>query len=207
MSEPLSANTPTNTRKSRRRLLRWSGIAALLFGLYLSAFLVPDLLETAGGPTTFTLAQAAEAAHSERTYAQIADGAWECDTLRLVRGISVSTVRGGANIRREIRYTEVFYTDDDQQTVVFVTLSGEIECDELAGQAPTGYLYTLHDDTRRDLTNDALLARYFATETFLELCGYCGQKNSLIGAAFGVGFLLLGVGLIIASRKFKAAPA
>jgi hypothetical protein len=61
----------------------------------------------------------------------------------------------------------------------------------------------MSNDTQQELTNDARLARYFEAESFLELCGYCGRDNSLIGAIFGVAFTILGAGMIVYGRKLR----
>lgn len=190
---------------ARRQLRRWlpiTGIILLLMGLYISAFLIPDAIEIVNGPQHLSLAKAADVAHAERTYARIEDGRWECETLRQVRGVSASTLRYG-RLREETRYSEVFFTDSSGEVVVFVTLSGDVDCADLAEQRPTGYLYTMRDGTRRELTDEARLARYFEADTFLEFCGYCGQENSLIGAVFGVAFLGSGLVMIITGRKIR----
>ncbi len=200
MSEPQLTDEQSKARPSSQRWLAISGAVLVFVGLYISVFLIPDVIETASGPQTLTLAQAAEVAHAERTYARIEDGAWDCDTLRQVRGLSSSALRYG-NMREETKYSDIFFTNDSSDVVVFVTLSGDVNCDDLDEQRPTGYLYSMNSATQQELTNDARLARYFTTDTFLEFCGYCGQSNSLIGAVFGVVFLLAGVGLIVAGRR------
>ena len=80
---------------------------------------------------------------------------------------------------------------------------GCFDCDDLTGEAPSGYLYIMSDDTRRELTNDARLARYSVTDTFLQFCGYCGRDNSLIGVVFGVVFTLGGIAMIVFGRGLK----
>jgi hypothetical protein len=202
MTEPQLAKKQTMTKQSKRGLLLGTGIALVLIGLYISAFLVPDVIQTAVGPETVTLDEAADIASSTRSFVRIEGGEWVCETLREVRGVSVSSLRYGSGGARDVtQYTEVFFSDDRGEVIVFVTLSGEVDCGDLAEQLPTGYLYAMNDDTRQELTNDARLARFIAAESFLEFCGYCGQKNSLIGAAFGVSFLLLGSGVLYARHR------
>lgn len=194
---------------ARRYLKRWlpiMGIGLLLVGLYLSVFLLPDTIETMSGPQTMSLAEAAVVAGTERTYASIEGGAWDCETLKQVRGVSATSLRYGFGpliTREETRYSEVFFTDNSREVVVFVTLAGEVTCDDLKQQWPIGYLYNMNEGTRRDLTNEARLARYFTTDTFLEFCGYCGQQNSLIGALFGVVFVISGVGMFVIGRRMR----
>ena len=169
------------------------GGVVLFFGLYISAFLIPDVIQTAGGPQPLTLDEAAQVASAERTYARIEDGAWDCDTLTLVRGWSPS----------QTKYTEIFFTDAAREVVVLVTLSGEVACDQLSGEAPSGYLYAMGDDTRQALTNEARLARFFMADEFLEFCGYCGRDNSLLGAIFGVVFTLIGAAMLIGGWRLR----
>lgn len=202
----MTDNQPTAEQiEARRKLGFWLlilGIGLLLFGLYISAFLVPDVISAASGPESMTLAEAAQVAGSERTYARIEDGAWECETLVHVEGLSPSH-RRSAPLREETKYTEIFFTNDAAEVILFVTLSGEVECDEIADDNPAGYLYTMSDGTRRELTNDARLARFISAESYLEFCGYCGRDNSLIGAGFGVVFTLLGAGMIFFGRNMR----
>lgn len=184
---------------SRRTLVRWlmlPGGFFLFFGLYISAFLIPDVIKAISGPQALTLEAAAEVAGEEQTYARLEDGAWDCDTLTPVRGLAPAHRRYEL-VREETKFTEIFWTDDTGEIVVFVTLSGEVECDDLAGEVPSGYLYTMNNATRRELTNDARLARFIAVEHLLEFCGYCGRENSLIGAAFGSVFTLGGLAMVI----------
>lgn len=203
MSEQISAKEQQDA--ARRQLRRWlpiAGIIMLLLGLYVSVFLIPDVIQTASGPQSLSLAAAADVAHAERTYARLEGGTWDCATLREVRGLSGSSLRYGTR-REETRYSEIFFTDSSRDVVVFVTLSGEVDCADLVEQRPTGYLYTMSPDLRQELTNEARLARYFTADTFLEFCGYCGQENSLIGAVFGVVFIVSGAAMIIAGRRIS----
>lgn len=207
----MQAGPPINERQAEalRAFRRWGplwGALLLGLGLYISVFLIPDVIETAVGPQRLTPAQAAQVAGPERTYARVEGGAWDCETLREVRGPSATSLRhrfDPLSDRQVTRYTEVFFTDPARDVVLFVTLSGEVRCADLDQQAPTGYLYTMSDGTRQDLTNEARLARYFMAETFLEFCGYCGQSNSLIGALFGVGFTLAGVALLATALRLR----
>lgn len=193
-----------NVMKNLKRTLIILGAVLLFIGLYITAFMIPDALRALSGPQSMTLAQAAGVAQSERTYASITDGDWQCQTLREVRGLSSTRLRYG-RLREVTRYTEVFFTDNTEQVVMLVTLSGEVGCNDLTTEKPTGYLYAMNDDVRQELTNDVRLARYINTQTFLEFCGYCGRDNSLIGAVFGVSFMLLGIGLIVFGRSRRLA--
>ncbi|MBI1297847.1 hypothetical protein GC175_23170 [bacterium] len=189
-------------RRTLQRGLPILGSVLLVLGLYVSAFLIPDVIKTAAGPQRLSLQQAAQLAGDDPLYARIEGGAWDCETLQQVRGLSATALRYG-RMREETRYAEVFFTDDTRAVVVFVTLGGAVTCDDLARQWPEGYLYAMNSDTRQELTNEARLARYFTTETFLEFCGYCGRQNSLIGAVFGVVFTLAGIVMLIAWRRLK----
>jgi len=102
----------------------------------------------------------------------------------------------------------VFFINESREVIAFVTLSGEVACDELAAEGPSGYLYAMSDRTRQELTNDARLARYITAESYMEFCGYCGRDNSLIGAVFGVVFTLGGLAMVVFGRRLrKAQPA
>lgn len=191
---------------SRRTLRRWlyiGGGVLLFIGVYISAFLIPDVVRSASGPESMTLAEAAAVAGSEQTYARVEGGTWDCDTLVQVIGLSPSHRRYGSPLEEDTKSTEIFYTDDSREVVVFVTLSGEVECADLAGDVPSGYLYAMSSGTRQELTNDARLARYFDSDTFLEFCGYCGRENSMIGAVFGMVFLVGGLGMIVSARRMR----
>ncbi|PDV99672.1 hypothetical protein [Candidatus Chloroploca asiatica] len=193
-------------RRNLQRWLPWMGLILLVVGLYVSAFLIPDLVETAAGPQQLTLDEAANVASATRTYARIEEGAWDCETLQQVQGLSATSIRygfGPLNEREETKYTEVFFTDNARDVVVFVTLSGDVQCDDLTRQWPTGYLYMMNDGTRQALTNEARLARYFTTDTFLEFCGYCGRQNSLIGAGFGVVFTVAGMAMLFVWWRWR----
>ncbi|MCB0114869.1 MAG: hypothetical protein R2873_11380 [Caldilineaceae bacterium] len=202
MATPNPIDEQQAARRTGKRSLLILGGVLLALGLYVSAFLVPDVLKTAVGPQSFTLVQAAERAGDAPLYARIVDGAWDCETLRQVRGISATALRYGS-VREETRYSDVFFTDETRDVVVFVTLSGAVTCEDLGQQRPEGYLYAMNSDTQQDLTNEARLARYFMADTFLEFCGYCGRQNSLIGAIFGVAFVVLGSVMLVAGRRMK----
>jgi len=206
----MSNNQLTEEQQASRRTLGgWFlgvGIVLLLFGLYISAFLVPDVIRTMSGPQPMTLAEAANAATTERTYARLEGGSWECDTLTPVEGLSPSHRRYEV-LREEIKTTEIFFTDAAREVVAFVTLSGEVECDELSEELPSGYLYAMSTRTRQELTDDARLARYTDASHFLEFCGYCGRDNSMIGAVFGIVFTLGGGAMVVSGRNFRKTSA
>jgi hypothetical protein len=204
MTEQDPEQSKAEDKQSIRLFLIYIGVGLLLFGLVMSVDLVPDVLQMAGGPETLTLAQAAEVANSDRTYARIEGGEWDCATLRQESRNSDIVLRNSAGpIIGDPIFYEIFYTDTSQQTVVFVSLSGEVECDDLTAHGPTGYLYAMSDDNRQTLTNDARLARFVNAETFLEFCGFCGLENSLNGVALGALLLLSGFWLVVAGRSIR----
>lgn len=191
-------------RRSLGKWLMYGGIGFLLFGIYISVFMVPDAITAASGPQALTLAEAADAASGSRTYAEIQDGAYDCATAVEVRGFAPRHTRYGT-LREETKLTEIFFTDESREVVILVALSGEVDCAALGEERPSGYLYMMDDDTRQELTNEARLARYFEADTFLEFCGYCGLENSLIGATFGVVSLVGGLAMTIGGRRMKKA--
>jgi hypothetical protein len=199
----MSDSSPASAQKAvPTGLLIGVGGILLFLGFYISAFLVPDVIKAASGPESMTLQEAAEVAGPTQTYARLENGTWDCATLTHVRRL-VPSYRRYASRQEETSSTEIFFTEDSRQVVAFVTLSGEVECNDLTGEVPAGYLYAMSDDTRQELTNDARLARYFEAESFLEFCGYCGRDNSLIGAIFGVAFTILGGAMIIYGRRLR----
>lgn len=203
MSDTQLTATQIEARRNLGRWLFYPGIIILLFGLYISAFLIPDVIQASSGPESLTLEEAAQSADGDRTYARLEDGSWDCATLKQVQGFSPSH-RQYDVLREETKTTEIFFANDSREIVAFITLSGAVDCDDLTGEVPSGYLYAMSDDTRRELTNDARLVRYSTTaDTFLEFCGYCGRDNSLIGAVFGVVFTLLGIAMVVFGRKMK----
>ena len=192
--------------ESRRRLVLILGAVLLFLGIYVLAFLLPDLVETAAGPQTLTLVQAADIAHDERTYASIEGGSWDCASLREVRGVSATRLRytpltAAQNL--ETRYSTLIYADETRDHVLLVMLSGSVDCPALSKQSPTGYLFAMQDDTRQDQAVSAQLRPYAGGDSFMEMCGYCGQQNSLIGAAFGFVFVLIGLPMIVLGRRIK----
>lgn len=197
--EEKSKPTQPNSAKNHRIVLIAGGIL-LFFGLYISAFLIPDVIATASGPETMTLVLAGDIATDTNTYVQIEDGVWDCDTIEYVYGWSSTSKRN------EIKFTEVFVTDDGSPVGIAMLsqMSGEQSCLDLRETIPTGYVRRMSEDTKEVLTNGARLARYFDADVFLEFCGYCGQENSMIGAIFGIVFVLAGLGLLIFGWRMKS---
>ncbi len=195
-------SSPLDPRLTRRTLLVL-GWLALLFGVYLLVFLVPDVVRTAGGPESMTLAEAAATADSDQTYARLTDGAWDCDTITHVRTYSSS------QRRLKVSHTEVFLTDGraPAQHVVFVTFSGEKDCSDLETVHPDGYLKRMSSGTQQELTNEARLARYYDATDLMELCAYCGQENSLIGTVFGFVMTGMGVVMLAFGYRIKVPPS
>lgn len=193
MSNTNNSTSPT----TQRRITLGFGIFLIAFSIYLLAFLVPDVLRTASGAESMDLVRASEIATSESSYVTIEKARWDCDTIVYIRGRSSSGTGGtGAIITR---YTEIFFTDEasDEKVIVLAQMSERMDCADFDGFTPTGYLTTMSLDKQQDLTNDARLARFFDANTFLELCGYCGQENSMIGAVVGAVLLIIGVILTI----------
>jgi hypothetical protein len=89
-----------DSHQSLGRWLRYLGIVLFLFGAYVSAFLIPDVIRTASGPQAMSLSEATEVANSEQTYARIEGGAWDCDTVTYVEGLSGSQLSYG-RVREE----------------------------------------------------------------------------------------------------------
>ena len=187
----------TVSNKQARNLLIGGGVL-LFFSLYLLAFLLPDFIQSLAGPERMTMETAVTQATSESIYVTIEDGEWDCDTIRQVEGYSSTEAD-----RRTIRTTEVFLTNESGSVVLLAKMSGEMDCDELKTTEISGYLTQMSSETKQDLTNDARLARFFDATDFLEICGYCGQTNSLIGTLFGIAFAIGGLALIALGIKAR----
>ena len=184
-------STTISDPKRQKRILIISGVVLTLFSVYLLAFLLPDFLRSVAGPAPMTLSEAAEIATDENRYVALTDGAWECDTISYISGYSSSTRR------IETRSTEIFAVNPSGSAVALVLLSGKVGCDDLDDIPLEGYLTRMTPERQQELTNEVRLARFINGESYVELCGFCGTTNSLIGTLFGFAFALLGVGLLV----------
>lgn len=184
----MTHNQPTNPR----RLVLIAAAFLLFFAIYLLAFLLPDFIRTAVGPQQMTMSQAAETASETDTYIAISDGTWECDTIEYVRGRSSTDSN-----RLTTRFTEVFRTNGNGTVVLLATMSDEVDCAELQATDLAGYLQRMSPKREQELINEVRLARFINATVFLEICGYCGPTNSLIGTMFGFGFGLIGLVLLV----------
>jgi hypothetical protein len=194
--QPNTPKAPTpeqiQATQTLKRYARWGGIFFFLFGLFVLVPLAFDLASTLGGAQDYTISDVAEVASDERTYARLTDGEWDCDTLAYIEGYSGSDLYMRRLYRGlDVRTTEVLRVDDDNDIAVWVSLSGRVTCDDLANIEAVGYLYAtdgtpngLNSDMRRVLRN---------SDTVLELCGWCGSENSMIGFGFGIVMVLLGL--------------
>ena len=192
---------PAQMKLLSRRVLLISGGVVLFFALYLLIFLVPDAIQAMSGPAPMTLAQAADVATTESTYAAITDGAWDCNTIYYVRGASSSN-----RLQVITRYTEAFRADETGNIALLATMSGEMNCADLQATDLSGYLTRMSADRRQALTNEARLARFFEADHFLEICGYCGETNSLIGAGVGLLAAVGGIALIVIGLRMPRRP-
>ena len=194
---------------SRRTLARWLFILGgllLIFGLYLAAFMIPDFIKALSGPQSMSLEEAVQLAGEEQVYARLEDGEWDCDSVSYVEGF-VRSYRRYEVVREETKFTEVLFTDEPREIVTLVTLSGEVNCDGLSGEVPSGYLYSMSDETREELSDDGRLRGYRSADHFLEFCGYCGRDNSLIGVIFSLVFTLCGAGMVVYGFKLRRSFA
>lgn len=189
-------NLAKQTIKPSRKWLLIGAVVCIAFSVYILAFLLPDTIRAMAGPTTLDLDEAPSVATTESMYVTLTGGAWDCDSINEVRGLSTTSLRYG-RLREETRYTEAFFVSESRDTAAYVMLSGAVDCDDITGTQPSGYLYAMDDGLRQELTNNAQLARFIFTDTFVEMCGYCGYENSLIGVIFGFVFLLSGLGLLV----------
>ena len=200
--ESTKKSTPQFTARQQRRTLLITGIALLLFALYLLAFLVPDFIKSAIGPESMTVAHAAEVATGDSQYAALEDGVWHCDTIERIRGVSTSS-------RTTIitRNTEIFLTGADNKVVVLVTASGEKSCEDFETSELDGYLTRMSSSKQQELTNEVRLAQFYDATDYLEMCDYCGPTNSLIGVIFGVVFAASGAALLVIRTRIPNDPA
>lgn len=185
-------NQTQPTPPNRRRTVLIFGAFLLLFSIYLLAFLLPDFIRTVSGPQAVTMATAAEMASDADDFVTISDGQWACDTIELVRGRSATS-----STQQTTRFTEVFRTNESGTVVLLATMSGDQDCEELESADLTGYLKRMTPEREQELINEVRLARFINATVFLEMCGYCGPTNSLIGTLFGFAFAIGGIGLLI----------
>ena len=99
--------------------------------------------------------------------------------------------------RIDTQATEIFMTNASGEVVALAQMSGELDCADFDGLEAEGYLTRMTADRQQDLTNDVRLARFINGESYLELCGFCGQTNSLIGTLFGLAFFLGAIALLV----------
>ena len=172
----------------------------LLFGVYILAFMLPDFIVSAAGPTSIPLAEAAAIASDQNSYVHVTDGEWNCDSIHYVWGRSSSNA-GSAVGTLSIQSTEAFVTNGNAPQALLVRLSDEQDCAALQAIQPTGYLTRMSDERQQALTNEARMARFFNQSEFLEMCGYCGSNNALLGVIGGSVSLVLGIGILIFARR------
>ena len=194
-----SSNQPVQIDKAKqRRAFLIGGGFCLFFSIYLLIFLLPDFISSLAGPEVMTLGQAAGVASDENLYVSLSDGSWDCDTIDYVIGYTST-----GTDRIDTQATEIFLTNQTGEVVVLAQLSGELTCADFDGAEAEGYLTQMSADRQQELTNDVRLARFINGESYLELCGYCGQTNSLIGTLFGFAFLLGGLALLYFGWRIK----
>lgn len=190
----MTTTQPKTSPQTLRRIVLISGVLLIVFGAYLLAFLVPDVLRTLPGPEIMTLAHAAEVAGGDSLYATIEDGRWDCSTIEYIRGRASSSA---SSVPRIItRYTEIFLTDGASrpETVMLTRMSGEMDCGDFDGLVPTGYLTRMTGDKRSEL--GSRLSPFSSAGNLLEFCGYCGTDNSLIGLIAGIVLVVGGLALV-----------
>jgi hypothetical protein len=114
----MSDHRPASAKNASPKGLFVGGGILLFIGLYISAFLVPDVIQAASGPESMTLQEATEVASATRTYARLENGTWDCATLTHVRSLAPA-YRRYATRREETVSTEIFFTDDSREVVTF----------------------------------------------------------------------------------------
>lgn len=194
-----SVTKEVKTNVLDRRIILVLGGFFVLFGVYILAFMLPDFIASAAGPTSMPLAEAAAIASDENSYVQITDGEWRCDSIHYIWGRSASS--GNSAIPLTVQYTEAFMTQGGSPQALLVLLSGEQDCAALQAIQPTGYLTLMSADTQQELTNEARMARFSDKSVFMEMCGYCGTDNAIGGVIGGSISLLLGVGILLFARR------
>ncbi|MFK7801621.1 MAG: hypothetical protein AB8G95_08325 [Anaerolineae bacterium] len=199
----MTQSAPNSDPAKQKRTLLIAGGVCLFFSIYLLIFLLPDFIKSLAGPELMTLAQAAEQAKEESLaeasmYVSFTDGEWQCDTIKYVIGYTST-----GSDRIETQATELFLTNASGEVVVLAQMSGELDCADFDGLSAEGYVTKMTSDRQQELTNDVRLARFINGENYLELCGYCGQTNSLIGTLFGFAFLLGALALLYFGWRIK----
>lgn len=191
--------------QSLMRIVRYSSIGLMLFGILLIIPLAADLMAVIGGAQDYTISAVAGVASDERTYARLTDGEWDCDTIEYIEGRTGSDLYMRRLYRTSTRTTEVMRVDDANSIAVWVSLSGRVTCDDLASMDAVGYLYAT-DGTPSGLNSD-MRSVIRNADTVLELCGWCGADNSMIGIVVsGVFILIGGLGVWFAGSFKKQLP-
>ncbi len=201
----MTTTQPKTSPQTLRRIVLISGVLLIVFGAYLLAFLVPDVLRTLPGPEIMTLAHAAEVAGGDSLYATIEDGRWDCSTIEYIRGRASSSA---SSVPRIItRYTEIFLTDGTSrpEIVMLTRMSGEMDCGDFDGLVPTGYLTRMTGDKRSEL--GSRLSPFSNAGNLLEFCGYCGTDNSLIGLIAGIVLVVGGLALVFFGFRMPKASS
>lgn len=195
---------PTVNWRLIRRSMVIGGAFAMLFGVYILAFLIPDMIKSLAGPEDLAIEQAGDVASSSPTYAVIEGGVWQCDTIKYIKGVSTSSLQT-SRPQIVIKYTEIFLTDKANlpDVVMLVTESDEKSCEDFQNTTLDGYLKRMSSDTQQELANEVRLARFPGATTYLEMCSYCGPENSAIGTGFGVVALVGGGFLVIRGRRIR----
>lgn len=198
------AKSPAIDPRTTRRVMLISGGLALLFGVYVLAFLIPDTIKSLSGPEYVAIAQAGDSASSSAIYAEIEGGVWHCDTIEYIKGWSSSSTTAG---RRTIvtKNTEIFLTDAENlpNVVMLVTESGEKSCEDFQKTTLDGHLKRMSSGTQQELANEVRLAQFPGATTYLEMCSYCGPTNSAIGVGFGVVAVIGGGFLLSRGRRIR----
>lgn len=165
-------------------------------------------------PRDFVIDEVENINSRQRVYVTLQDGLWDCDSIMY---ISRSTRNMSANLFTAIfssifasvtADTEVFYTDRDQNSIIFVELAGRKSCSDLQSLNPTGYLTVMNSQTHQLLTDNLRLAQYDDAVRFMRLCSTClpntaNSINSMTSFVLPVIYTLIGISMIFSGLRIR----
>lgn len=123
-------------------------------------------------PVSMTSSEiAARLDENERLWVAVQDGTWDCASPGWYRGYP-----------RFVTQAALVGSEGTVITVVRFRASDRLTCATLPSPPVVGEIEQMTATQRATLAAD--LAKYGEATTFLELCAYCGRRNTTIGAVF-----------------------
>jgi hypothetical protein len=161
-------------------------VCALLFG-NLAIFSYHETQRLPSTPIPVSVAEAAVLAptgYDDRPWIEITDGVFDCESLRYK---SV----GGDN------RTQIIVTDQARTIAIIAEYSTELTCQQVSENNATGLLSRMNERRYNRFLelNEFDLTGYEKTEVFMDLCAFCGRRNSQLLAVVGGILVVLSLSL------------